>query len=341
MDLDPRWGDDARDRGGTGLERSPGSRGAATDTSERDASPDLRDVFTRDLNLPRGLEREHVRVRDHYVTLRGSEVRTLATVGAFRVVPAGDLRDGDGRPLDPRSGDLKHLRREGLVQTIPVRGPDRALVVLTEKGRNVLESHRRDRDWSADGDPERRDDRQTFYAGVQRPRELTHDAQVQRAYEREAERLREEADAIIRCVKLDTELKREYQAFLQEHNRGRRDSDGRPDRSPEEVSRWAAEHDLPCRDGHVQFPDARIVYEDRDGLLHTLDLEVETVHYRGAHAAAKRASGFSCHGGSSMRVVDSRGSVGGRRSPRGTGGTGAGSGSGHGPNPRLAEELLR
>jgi hypothetical protein len=50
---------------------------------------DIRDVFTRDLELPRGPERQRVWAGDSDVRLRGSEVRTLATVGAFRVVPAG------------------------------------------------------------------------------------------------------------------------------------------------------------------------------------------------------------------------------------------------------------
>src|SRR2546426_938677 len=72
----------------------------------------------------------------------GSEVRRLATVGAFRVVPAGDLRDGQDRPLDPNRGDLRHLRDSGLVETIPAIGEDRALVVLTERGRDVLECNR-------------------------------------------------------------------------------------------------------------------------------------------------------------------------------------------------------
>ena len=94
---------------------------------------DPRDVFTRDLELPRGPERERVWARDSDVRLRGSEVRTLATVGAFRVVPAGDLRDGQDRPLDPHRGDLRHLRDQGLVETIPAIGEDRALVVLTER----------------------------------------------------------------------------------------------------------------------------------------------------------------------------------------------------------------
>jgi hypothetical protein len=214
MDFDPRWIDDRAEarRAQAGLERSPGSRGASADTRER-ASANPRDAFTR---LPRGLERKHVRVRDLYVTLRGSEVRTLATVGAFRVVPAGDLRGANGKPLDPRSGEHKHLKREGLAQTIPVGGRERALVVLADKGRERLESHRRDRDRSAEGEPERcdnlRDDRQAFYASLQRPRELTHDAQVQRAYEREAERLCEEENAIIRCVRPDTAAARSPRA---------------------------------------------------------------------------------------------------------------------------------
>lgn len=56
---------------------------------DRDGDP--RDVFTRDLNLPRGRDREIVHdSRDREYTLRGSESRSLATVGAFRVMPARD-----------------------------------------------------------------------------------------------------------------------------------------------------------------------------------------------------------------------------------------------------------
>lgn len=61
-------------------------------------------------SLARGLERETVRDRDREYTFRGSESRTLATVGAFRVVSSRDLRDHSDRPTDPRSGDLRHLR---------------------------------------------------------------------------------------------------------------------------------------------------------------------------------------------------------------------------------------
>ena len=88
MDFDSRWDDDPRDRDNYGRELSQGSRGGLSNPREREPL-DARDVFTRDLELPRGPERERVWARDSDVTLRGSEVRTLATVGAFRVVPAG------------------------------------------------------------------------------------------------------------------------------------------------------------------------------------------------------------------------------------------------------------
>ena len=180
---------------------------------------------------------------------------------------------------------------------------------------------------------------------VHRPRELMHDAQVYRAYLKEAERLREDG-ASIRRVVLDHELKREYQQFLQERNRGKSDSDGRPDRTPEEIHRWALEHNLPDEDGHVQFPDARIEYDDRDGHLRTLDIEVETLHYRGARAMSKAASGFSRHSAGTARVVGVRGAGGGggggRRGSRGLGITASTNGSGRRtPDPRIIEELLR
>ncbi len=336
MDFDPRWTDDPRDddrrddvrREESGRELNQGSRGISSDPLERDAR-DPREVFTRDLDLPRGPARERVWFREHSVLLRGSESRALATAGAFRVVHADDLRDSRGQSFDPRSGELRHLREQKLVRTIPIRD-GRALVVLTERGRDVLERNRHERE-------------QHFYSGLQRPRELLHDAKVYQAYEREAERLREDG-AVIHRVMLDTELKREYQLFLQEHNRGKTDSDGRPDRSPDEIARWAMDHDLPEKDGHVQFPDARIVYEDRDGREHTRDIEVETLNYRGAHASAKASSGFSRHSAAGMRVVGSRG-AGGGGSRRGSGGfaftASTGKRGGRGLDPRLAEELLR
>ena len=100
MDFDPR------DSGS----RDDDTRWANRERAVTDHASEVRDTFSRDLDLPRGADRELVRDRDREYTLRGSETRTLATLGAFRVVSSGDLRDANDRPLDPRSGDLRHLR---------------------------------------------------------------------------------------------------------------------------------------------------------------------------------------------------------------------------------------
>lgn len=276
---------DARDRGEDSREerdREP------RDRDDERGGIDPRDVFMRDLDLPRGPERELVHDRDRDYTLSGSDTRTLSTVGAFRVVAERDLRDPRDAAFDVRDSDLRHLKDDGLIQRGALDGRDRA-VALTDCGRSLLEHHRRDRD---------PDHRQAFYAGADKARERTHDAQLYHAYLCAAERLQEREARILR-VELDRELKREYQRFLQERNRGDSDSDGRPDRAPEEIEQWAHDHDLPYFDEQVHFPDVRIEYEDVDGDVRYEDIEVTTEHYRGGHASAAARSGFAiCSGGS-------------------------------------------
>src|SRR3954471_447721 len=252
------------------------SRGARSDPdASLVGSSDPRDVFTRELDLPRGDARERVISDARTFELRGSEARTLATVGAFRVVPDTDLRQQHGTS----SADLRHLRDLGLVRTVPhVVGKTRTrLVTLTERGRSLLEGARRGGERQAS---------QTFYAGISKPRELTHDSHLYRAYCRASERL-VASGARIRRVVLDDELKGAYQRFLQASNRGRRDGRGRPDRHADEIAEWAVANQLPMRDEHVQFPDVRVEYDDREGRPGIEDLEVLTPHYRGAHAAGK------------------------------------------------------
>ncbi len=215
-DWDPRESD-ARDGDDWGIRdreedwRDDRDRDARERDDER-ASLDPRDVFMRDLDLPRGRERELVHDRDRDYTLNGSDTRALSTVGAFRVVPERDLRDPRDGAFDVREKDLRRLEHEGLIQRLPLDGHDRA-IPLTDRGRGLLECHR-DRDSR---------ERRAFYAGADKARERTHDAQLYRAYLEAAERLREPGARILR-VELDRELKREYQRCLQDRNRGDRDS---------------------------------------------------------------------------------------------------------------------
>lgn len=207
------------------------ARERVDDVRDRD-SIDPRDVFREGLDLPRGRERERVFLDADTFELRGSEVRTLATIGAFRVVPVDELLDDRGRSGDLWHGDLDRLRSAELIRAVAPfdRDEDRRtmLVTLTDRGRDLLESHR-----TPDHEP-----RQAFYSGDARARELTHDAQLYAAYVRTADRL-QEYDVRIDRVVLDHELKREYQQFLHDRDRDHPDADGRPDRDPKEIEQWA------------------------------------------------------------------------------------------------------
>ena len=212
---------------------------------ERDRDDhDPRDSLMQDVDLPRGEERELVVDRDRVYELNGEDSRTLAGVGTFRVVPEHDL--------DIDHDTVRHLRDEGLVETVDLGGDERGLT-LTREARDLLDSHTLERDGGTE---------LAFHAGVSRPREIDHDANLYATFCQEEARLRDEhPDLEIRRVVLEQDLKREYQDFLQAHNRGRTDSDGRPDRTDDEIRAWAREHNLPCLDGQVHFPDYRIEYE--------------------------------------------------------------------------------
>lgn len=306
-DLDPRWHEPQRP------EPTRGGRGGGD--PREPVARDPGDVFTRGLGLPRGSERQRVSVRGRGYSLRGSEVRLLATVGAFRAVPVRDLNLGESRDLRARDKDVERLRSAGLIEARPF-GAGRArtaLVTLTERGHDLLDA-------AQERAP---DERQRFYAGLARRPEIAHDSHLYRAYLHAAERLQERGGRIGRVV-LDYELRGQYQRFLQERNRRRRDSSGRPDRSADEIREWALAHQLPLEDDHVQFPDVRIEYEDRDGRRAVEDLEVMTPHYRGAHAAAKGRSGFQQYRSVGVRAGGARG----------------GGGRGRPFDPRVAEELL-
>jgi hypothetical protein len=99
-----------------------GARACTTNETETTTHASL----MRDLDLPRGEERELVAIRGRVYELDGGDSRTLAAVGAFRVVPEHDL-DIDHDTLD-------HLLDEGLVETVDLGDDERGLT-LTREGR--------------------------------------------------------------------------------------------------------------------------------------------------------------------------------------------------------------
>src|SRR4051794_6213431 len=118
-DHDPRSHDRESPRASE-YERSDLSRGSRGSSDPRETLPrHSRDVFTRGLALPRGSRRQRVTVRERTYELSGSDVRLLATVGAFRAVPRGDLELTGARRRSDRDRQIEHLRSSGLIATRP------------------------------------------------------------------------------------------------------------------------------------------------------------------------------------------------------------------------------
>ena len=233
------------------------------------ARSDGRDLFTRHLDLPDGDARERVEGRERAYLLDAAEMRALAAIGAFRVVPVEDLHLRGGLA----DADLRRLSDEGLIscETLADVDGSRRIATLTSEGKDLLESHRHS---------ERDGPDQAFYAGVVKPRELAHDAQVYRAFSEEAGRIEAEGGRVTRVI-LDYELKRDYQRFLHR--------DDRPDDATLESDRraFAEAHDLSIVRGHLELPDLRIEYETEDGRVEHRDVEVVTEHYSRGQISGK------------------------------------------------------
>jgi hypothetical protein len=153
---DPR-DDNARNLGDA-QERSWGSRSGGARTGGRE---DESGVFARHVDLPRGAEREIVRERKRFYELNGRESEALATVAAFRVVQVNDIQEmlGHGRGERSAQRSLDHLQASGLLERIPLERRDEDVVVVSDRGRDLLEVNRREPAGEA---------RQTFYAGLRK-----------------------------------------------------------------------------------------------------------------------------------------------------------------------------
>lgn len=233
------------------------------------------------------------------LSLREQERQVLNEVGRFRVVRVDDLRETVyQRNAGQLERDLRYLRQHGLVETqhVNARRDGRLdkierieVVTLTKSGRDFV---RQTGDLPAN---------QTVYSGLVKPREAEHDAQIYRAYLREAEQI-EKAGGTNLLVKLDFELKSEVQKAI---HAAKQAAPGRDMNAiKQEV---AAEFELPYTNDHIQIPDARIVYDlikDQGQGTQSghADIEVLTAAYRPGHIQAKAQSGFHVYASSADRA---------------------------------------
>ena len=225
----------------------------------------------------RGSDRSRTiyRGRNREYSLRESEVRTLAELGKFRVVPADDLaRFGYNGDLSRMESDVRNLARHGLVEQKTIEGHSSfstKVLTLTKDGHWLLER------------AQLVSDRQATYHGLVKPKEARHDADLYRLYQQVARDI-EDSGGKVRRVVLDFELKKDlYQAL----------SRMRPDKDPRYERIFIAnQFDLKVVDGKIPIPDLRIEYEDDCREIRRLDLEVATRDYRPQGLGEKAKAGF-------------------------------------------------
>jgi len=151
-----------------------------------------------------------------------------------------------------------------------------AYVALTPEGKELLNRRR------AQGD------RQTYYAGFVKPRELRHDGAIYRLYQEVAVRIAREGGHV-RRVMLDFELKKSINAKVAKLA-------PLPETEKEQGRRQIAhDHGLTVVDGKIPLPDLRIEYENAERDQTKVDVELATGDYHRDRLATKTRAGFSVY----------------------------------------------
>jgi DNA-binding transcriptional ArsR family regulator len=262
---------------------------------ERSREPRRRAV-TQDRPMDQRSRREAIPQQVVGLPLREEERKVLAEVGRFRVVTTRDLSETvyDNRH-SRMERDLAFLREKGLVQVdaVNARRDGRGgrverieVVTLTRAGRDVA---RQTSGLAQD---------QKLYAGLVKPREAEHDAQIYRAYRKEAERIEQKGGTNLR-VRLDFELKSDVQKAIHAARRAE------PERDMGEIKQQVAQQvELPYVNDGIQIPDARIEYDmDQGSRTGHEDIEVLTAAYRPGHLRNKAQAGFHNYASSSDRAT--------------------------------------
>jgi hypothetical protein len=211
--------------------------------------------------------------RDRGYRLRDSEIQTIAELGKFRVIALEDLAQhayhGRRQQFDQ---DRQSLIRKGLVRQGTFEGPEaspRELLTLTRRGHWLLRATRL------------LPATQQVYHDFVNPRAANHDADLYLLYQKEAPHIEAKGGRNLRVI-LDYELKRKINRDVA--NLGAQ-----------------AQADIAARNGlrvvrnKIPLPDLTIEYEDSQGEMARVNLELVTEHYRPCQIAEKVRAGFSLY----------------------------------------------
>jgi hypothetical protein len=233
-------------------------------------------------------------VRDRSYLLRDSEMNALKQIGKFRLIPVSDLaKFAYGGNRKRMEQDICALARQSLLRdkTLEIsRKQTLRVVTLTKAGHRLLTNTKQVPDY------------QPIYHGLLKPREVKHDADLYRLYQKEAARIERGGGQAVRVL-LDYELKRNLNRDLAQL--------GPEKDNPDRKREVAEKHHLRVVNGKIAVPDLRVEYENPELELRHVDLELATRDYRPRAMAAKAAAGFALYARSEdasrlRRVLDER-----------------------------------
>jgi hypothetical protein len=253
-----------------------GSRNAAHEAAHRGDGTEAREQLST--RHERNDSPRAYHVRDRSYLLRDSEVNSLKEIGKFRVIPVSDLaKFSYGGNRERMEKDVRALARQSLLRdkTLEISQKKTLRVVtLTKAGHRLLKN------------TNQVPDDQPIYHGLLKPREVKHDADLYRLYQKEAARIERGGGRPARVL-LDYELKRNLNRDLAQLG---------PDKdNPDRKREVAEKHHLRVVNGKIAVPDLRVEYENPELELRHVDLELATRDYRPRAMAVKAAAGFSLY----------------------------------------------
>jgi hypothetical protein len=280
--------DNARDSqtGSPREERHHGSSAAsasvgrgATDSSS--AKSRERPESSRQASKERSPDRRtDYRYEGRTYSLRSSELTAMVDIGRFRAIDVRDLAQFVYEGNETRvKYDLESLRTQGLVEEktlFRAHKKARKLVTLTAEGEGIVRK--------TGGLPKD----QRIYHGFVKPREIDHDADLYKVYQKAAQEIRKNGGNPMR-VRLDFELKesinraKEAAAHLSE------------DKGSRLLNAVAKDHGLSVDGTTVHLPDIQVEFESRDGGIERQNLELLSRNYREAGIRGKAAAGFKIY----------------------------------------------
>jgi DNA-binding PadR family transcriptional regulator len=276
-DSEPRPASEARPQHPNGMTASVRRGPAETSSATTQERPERQGQSSPERSADR---RTQHRDGGRTYSLRRSEIAAMRDIGTFRTV---DVRDLDrfvyGGSEARRKYDLESLQSQGLVEEktlFRAHRSARKLVALTAKGEQVVRK--------TSGLPKE----QRIYHGFVKPRELDHDADLYKVYQKAAEEIREKGGKPTR-VTLDFELKESL-------NRVKEAAGRLSDDERRRLLRVAAEeHGLTIDGTTIHLPDVQVEYETREGAVERQNLELLSRNYREDGIRGKAAAGFKIY----------------------------------------------